>query len=90
MSVTITRSKTDSEELLYQAAVDSEFRTTLSDNPSAFGMPHDNVALPRSVEAQDQASTALWSEGIAAVDIYGCATSCSWGIITAICDGMTK
>jgi hypothetical protein len=76
--------------MLYQAAVDHEFRTELLDTPATFGMAHDAFVLPDAVERQEQESLKIWSEGLAAVDVYDCTSTCSYGPITAICDGTTK
>lgn len=73
---------------LQQAVVDSEFRRELEANPSAFGIAVD--ALPAAVEQPDQESLDFWTEGVTATEIYACVTSCSFGPITAICDGTTK
>lgn len=76
-----------SSEMALQAVVDSEFRTEVLTDPGAFGM---SSSLPAPVEQPDQESLDFWTEGIAATEIYACKTSCSWGPITAICDGTTK
>ncbi len=47
-------------------------------------------ALPAEVEAPDQKSLDFFTEGVSSLEIYACQTSCSWGPITAICDGTTK
>lgn len=73
---------------LQQAAVDSEFRTALMDDPAAFGL--SGGSLPASVEQPDQESLDFWTEGVAAMEIYACRTSCSWGPFTIVCDGETK
>lgn len=87
MSTTVRERSFDFEQLFYQAAVDHEFRAELLDNPRVFGMNHDNVLLPNSVEPQDHVSSEFWSEGMAVME---CVSSCSFGPITAICDGTTK
>jgi Family of unknown function (DUF5973) len=73
---------------LQQAVVDSEFRQELQANPSAFGVAVES--LPAAVEQPDQDALDFWTEGVTANEIYACVTSCSWGPITAICDGTTK
>ncbi len=78
------------ETMLYQAAVDHEFRTELMDTPGAFGMDHDTLLLPDTVERQEQESSKIWIEGLAAVDVYNCAATCRYGAITVVCDGNTK
>jgi hypothetical protein len=77
------------EQLLYQATVDNEFRVELLNDTSVFGI-HHTLSLPDSVEQQDQASLKLWTEGLAAGDVYDCTSTCSYGPITAVCDGTTK
>ena len=77
-----------SATLTLQAVVDSEFRSELLANPAAFGVSADS--LPTPVEQPDQESLDFWTEGVAAAEIYACRTSCSWGPITAICDGTSK
>lgn len=90
MVATVSKSSVSSETILYQAVVDHEFRAELVNTPDAFGMSHSTLLLPDAVEQQDQASLKLWSEGLAAVEVYDCVTSCSFGPITAVCDGETK
>ncbi|MGH3377478.1 MAG: cinnamycin family lantibiotic [Actinoallomurus sp.] len=77
-----------SDTMTLQAVVDSEFRTELLADPSAFGLAVSS--LPAPVEQPDQESLDFWTEGIAAMEIYACRTSCSFGPITAVCDGTTK
>jgi hypothetical protein len=77
-----------SASVLQRAVVDAEFRSALIENPAAFGVSAE--ALPAAVEQIDQESLDFWTEGVAAVEIYACAQSCSWGPFTAICDGNTK
>jgi len=90
MIATVSKNSINHETLLYQAVVDHEFRAELVDTPNAFGMDHSALLLPDAVEQQDQASLKLWSEGLANVDVYDCASTCSYGPITAVCDGTTK
>jgi lantibiotic duramycin-like protein len=77
-----------SDTMTLQAVVDSEFRTELLADPAAFGMAVSS--LPAPVEQPDQESLDFWTEGVAAMEIYACRTSCSSGPITAVCDGTTK
>lgn len=74
--------------MLQQAAVDREFRSALLEDPIAFGLSPG--ALPAPVEQPDQESLDFWTEGVAAMEIYACRTSCSWGPFTIVCDGETK
>lgn len=77
-----------SSAMLRQAAADSEFRAELLRNPESFGASAE--AVPASVEPQDAESLAFWTEGVAAMDVYACASTCSFGPFTIICDGTTK
>jgi hypothetical protein len=87
MSTAVCERSVDCEQLLYQAAVDNEFRTELLNDPRVFGMDLNNLFLPDSVEQQDQTALKLWSESIA---VFQCSSSCSAGPITVVCDGGTK
>jgi Family of unknown function (DUF5973) len=77
-----------SDTMTLQAVVDSEFRSELLADPVGFGLSVSS--LPAPVEQPDQDSLDFWTEGVAAMEIYACRTSCSWGPITAVCDGTTK
>jgi len=90
MIATVSRKSISSETMLYQAVVDHEFRAELVDTPNAFGMDDGTLLLPDAVERQEQESLKIWSEGLAAVDVYNCTNTCSFGPITAVCDGTTK
>jgi hypothetical protein len=74
--------------ILQQAVVDREFRRELQADPAAFGITAD--AVPAPVEQPDQEALDFWTEGVTAVEIYACATSCSFGPFTIVCDGTTK
>ncbi len=71
-----------------QAVVDSEFRTELMADPTAFGVTA--AALPEAIEQPDQESIDFWTEAAATMDVYACASTCSSGPMTFICDGTTK
>jgi hypothetical protein len=75
------------EQLLYRSVVDEEFRAELLGNPHNFGV-HHGLSLPDPVEPQDQALLDVAS--IAAMDVYACASTCSFGPFTVVCDGTTK
>lgn len=90
MIATISKNSVNTETMLYQAAVDHEFRAKLMETSSVFGMDHDTFLLPDAVERQEQESLKIWSEGLAAIDVYDCVSTCSWGPVTAVCDGTTK
>ncbi|MCX2734268.1 cinnamycin family lantibiotic [Saccharopolyspora sp. NFXS83] len=77
-----------SDTILRQAVIDAEFRTALIENPAAFGVtPGD---LPDAVERIDQETLDFWTEGVAATEIFACASTCSSGPFTILCDGSTK
>lgn len=90
MIATVSKNSVSSETMLYQAVVDHEFRTELMDTPDVFGMGHGAFLLPDSVERQEQESMKIWSEGLAAVDVYDCTNTCSYGPVTLVCDGYSK
>jgi hypothetical protein len=77
-----------SPTVLQQAAVDEEFRGELMANSGVYGIAADS--LPAAVEQPDQEAMEFWTEGVAAMEIYACATSCSFGPFTIVCDGTTK
>lgn len=77
-----------SSAMLRQAAADSEFRERLLSDPESFGVSAE--AVPASVEQQDAESLEFWTEGVAAMDVYACASTCSFGPFTIVCDGTTK
>ncbi|HSV66691.1 MAG TPA: cinnamycin family lantibiotic [Mycobacteriales bacterium] len=74
--------------MMHQAAADSEFRGDLLAHPGAFGVAVGS--LPAPVQQPDQESLDFWTEGVTATEIYACATSCSFGPFTIVCDGTTK
>lgn len=74
--------------MLRHAAADSEVRETLLNDPVSFGVSAESV--PASVEQPDAESLAFWTEGVATMDVYACASTCSFGPFTIVCDGTTK
>jgi hypothetical protein len=74
--------------VLRHAAADSEFREQLLADPESFGTTA--AEIPASVAPQDAESLKYWTEGLARSDATRCATSCSFGIFTVVCDGSTK
>lgn len=74
--------------MLRHAAADSELREALLSDPEVFGVSTETV--PASVEPQDQESLAFWTEGVATMDVHACASTCTGGPLTIICDGTTK
>ncbi|MGI2904121.1 cinnamycin family lantibiotic [Tolypothrix sp. VBCCA 56010] len=78
------------EQLLQMAAVDAEFSHELRNHPEAFGINAD-IELPNSVEKQDESFVELLNDALGQLDIIvACGATCSFGPITAICDGATK
>ncbi|WP_067451807.1 cinnamycin family lantibiotic [Actinomadura macra] len=74
--------------ILRHAAADADFRTELLAGAGRYGV--SAATVPAAVEQQDTASLSYWTEGIAAVDAYACASTCSSGPFTFACDGSTK
>ncbi|TDD89275.1 cinnamycin family lantibiotic [Actinomadura rubrisoli] len=70
---------------ILRSAVDTEFRDELV---HSYGVSADS--LPAAVEQPDQESLDFWTEGVAAMEIYACRNSCSFGPLTIVCDGDTK
>lgn len=87
MPATLCNISLEIEQLMYQAAVDLEFRGQLVNDPEVFGTASRNLFLPDPVEQHTQTELRLWSDGIAAM---ACASTCSQGPVTIICDGSTK
>jgi hypothetical protein len=87
MSATLSETHIDLDDVRYQSVVDDEFRAQLLADPSLLGLDGLNMTLPAPIEPQD--STGL---DLVAGDYYitMCASTCSKGPITAICDGTTK
>jgi hypothetical protein len=63
---------------LYRATANADFRT-LVDGP-----------LPEAVEGLDVSTLESWTADIVATDMRDCASTCSKGPLTFICDGTTK
>jgi Family of unknown function (DUF5973) len=74
--------------ILRHAAADAEFRDELLTAPDHYGV--SAAAVPDAVEQPDAESLGYWTEGIAAIDAYACASTCSSGPMTILCDGSTK
>ncbi|MFC5183423.1 cinnamycin family lantibiotic [Actinomadura harenae] len=72
--------------ILRYAAADADFRSELLERPADFGV----TSVPAGVEQPDAEALGYWTEGVAAVDIYACASTCSSGPFTFVCDGTTK
>ncbi|MEV4252166.1 cinnamycin family lantibiotic [Spirillospora sp. NPDC049652] len=77
------------ESMLRHAAADAEVRDRLLERPADFGVL-DVAVVPGSVEQPDTEALAYWTTGLAAIDVYACWTTCSEGLYTMVCDGMTK
>ncbi|GAA4615961.1 hypothetical protein GCM10023195_70690 [Actinoallomurus liliacearum] len=74
--------------VLRHAAADAEVRAEMLAAPEAFGVSAGTV--PASVEPLDEETLDFWTEGVAATEVYACASSCSAGPFTIVCDGGTK
>lgn len=90
VTATLRRNRFTRDRLLHEASIDSDFRAELEANPETFGATVDELDLPASVEGQDDSFLEALSDGMAGVDIFACASSCSHGPFTIICDGNTK
>ncbi|NEP69943.1 MULTISPECIES: cinnamycin family lantibiotic [Moorena] len=79
------------EKVLHQASIDAEFRSEVQNNPEAFGLSA-TTSLPESVEKEDHAFIELLNASLGEFDIVAqdCESTCSFGIVTLICDGTTK
>lgn len=75
-----------SPDVLYQSAVDDEFRAMLTADPGAFGLDAVTCLLPKPVESLDQ---GLADFALAGIDVYACNNTCSWGL-TRLCDKFTN
>jgi hypothetical protein len=87
MSATLSEMPIDFDGLLYQSAVDEEFRAQLLADPGFFGLGEFRFALPVAVEPQDQALLDLAS---GSNFVAQCRSTCSSGPFTIVCDGTTK
>ena len=74
--------------ILRHAAADADVRAELLAGPDRFGVTAGSV--PAAVAQPDAASLGYWTEGVAAFDAYACASTCSSGPFTIVCDGTTK
>ena len=70
------------DTILYRAVVGSEFRAMLRENADPFGIFTDSLSAP--VAQPDEESLDFWTEGVAAMEIYACASSCSFGPVTKV------
>ncbi|MFB2980930.1 cinnamycin family lantibiotic [Microseira sp. BLCC-F43] len=78
------------EQLLHKAAFDAEFRSDLMANPELFGIVSE-LSLPASVAKQDETFVELLNDALGQLDIAAqCASTCSFGPVTLLCDGTTK
>jgi hypothetical protein len=59
-------------------------------NPELFGIVSE-LSLPASVAKQDETFVELLNDALGQLDIAAqCATTCSAGPLTIVCDGTTK
>lgn len=70
------------ERMMQQATLDPDFRSEAKKR----GVRD----LPMPVEGQDQEFFELVDDGMSAIDIMMCGSSCSSGPWTVVCDGGTK
>jgi hypothetical protein len=75
------------DQVLYQSVVDEEFRALVLADPSAFGLGEPSFGFPPAVEPQDRALLDLASGSRFSAS---CASTCSSGPFTFVCDGTTK
>jgi hypothetical protein len=80
------------EQLFQMAAIDAEFSNELQNHPEMFGINADMMfSVPASVEKQDESFVELLNDALGQLDIMaGCASTCSAGPLTIVCDGTTK
>lgn len=93
MSTTLQASSTEYlEQLLQMAAIDSEFSNEFQNHPEVFGINADiEFSLPASVQKQDESFVELLNDALGQLDIMAqCASTCSGGPLTIVCDGTTK
>lgn len=78
------------EQLFQLAAIDADFSNELRNHPEAFGLNAD-ISVPNSVEKQDESFVELLNDALGQLDIMvACASTCSSGPLTIVCDGTTK
>jgi len=87
MTATLCEMPVDLDDLFYQSVVDEEFRDLLISDPSLFGLTEPSLLLPTAVEGQDESLLDLAS---GASFIVQCASTCSYGPFTVVCDGGSK
>jgi hypothetical protein len=93
MSTTLQSPSTEYlEQLLQMAAIDSEFSNEFQNHPEVFGINADTeFSLPASVQKQDESFVELLNDALGQLDIMAqCASTCSGGPLTIVCDGTTK
>ena len=90
MTATLTRTRAVGDQLLHQVAVDPAFRAELEADPAAFGAASHEFNLPASVQGQDESFLEALGDEMQGLDIFACASTCSFGPFTIICDGNTK
>lgn len=86
MSAILRERPADLEEVLYQSAVDEEFRALILSDPAVFGLS-DAGLLPAPIESQDTSLIDLTS---GPTFVAQCRSTCSSGPFTIVCDGGTK
>lgn len=71
------------DEAMLLSVVDEEFRALVAASPDAFGL----TSLPVAVEPPER---GLWEYSAGSQYIAQCASTCSKGPFTVLCDGTTK
>jgi Family of unknown function (DUF5973) len=87
MSATLSETHIDLDDVRYQSVVDDEFRAQLLTDPSLLGLDGLSLTLPAPVESPDSTGLELSSSDYR---ITMCRSTCSFGPVTAVCDGTTK
>lgn len=87
MSTFVTDRPVDLDDLYLQTVVDDELRDQVIADPGAFGVSDPSLGLPTPIAAQDRSILDLASGSFFA---SMCASTCTKGVFTFVCDGTTK
>jgi len=85
MTATLRETPVDLDDLFYQSVVDQEFRDLLISDPGLFGLGEPSL-LPSAIEPLNESLLDLAS----GASFMACASTCSYGPFTVVCDGGTK
>ncbi len=79
------------EELLQRSVVDSAFRDELLTNPESFGISADTkFVLPTAVATPEESGVDLNDDIAEELGVVAaCRTTCTYGYITIMCDGVS-